>query len=335
VGRLLHVNPWWGLVIAAVAVVLVVVAVLPGGRRKDPAGSASTRRAEITVKARRGGSDGGTSPATTTGSGGAVPLPPAPSTTTSAPDPTTTSTEPASSPVPAPPDHGKTRIALFGDSLSTQAGSFFTTDAEEAGAAKVRTYASGGTAPCDWLAKMSAVARQWSPNAVALQFSGDAYTPCMAGLAIGTTPYLQKYTADTSQAIRIFTSVGARVYLIGAPPTDSAVLNGNITLLNSQYASLAANDPTAVTFVNAGLSLEDASGNFTWTLPCLSTEPCLGPQFGYPAGTNVVRAPDGVHFCPTGQSAVDGVVAACSVYMSGAMRFGAAMFAPIEADFAL
>ncbi len=66
-----------------------------------------------------------------------------------------------------------------------------------------------------------------------------------------------------------------------------------------------------------------ANGAFSWTLPCLPTEPCTGPT-----GTDVVRAPDGVHFCPTGEDTFRGYFAVCNVYASGAFRFAAAMLGP-------
>ncbi len=66
-----------------------------------------------------------------------------------------------------------------------------------------------------------------------------------------------------------------------------------------------------------------AYGSFTWTLPCLPDEPCTGPS-----GTNVVRAPDGVHFCPNGVSTQVDYFTECSVYSSGAFRFATAMLSP-------
>jgi hypothetical protein len=55
-------------------------------------------------------------------------------------------------------------------------------------------------------------------------------------------------------------------------------------------------------------------GAYTRTLPCLSHE---SSRDGCTGGRIVVRAPDGAHFCPTQTSP-------CSVYSSGAVRYGAA-----------
>jgi hypothetical protein len=40
---------------------------------------------------------------------------------------------------------------------------------------------------------------------------------------------------------------------------------------------------------------------------------------------NIVRAPDGAHFCPTAPAAVRGVTNKCQVYSSGAYRYGVAL----------
>jgi hypothetical protein len=47
---------------------------------------------------------------------------------------------------------------------------------------------------------------------------------------------------------------------------------------------------------------------------------------------NVVRAPDGAHFCPGAPAAVRGVTVACPVWSSGAWRFGNSMAAAVVGD---
>ena len=46
-----------------------------------------------------------------------------------------------------------------------------------------------------------------------------------------------------------------------------------------------------------------------------------------------MRAPDSVHFCPNGPEAVNGVTVPCTVWSSGAYRYGIAMAAPIIKEF--
>ena len=86
-----------------------------------------------------------------------------------------------------------------------------------------------------------------------------------------------------------------------------------------QYAQIAAADPEHVTYVDAGAAVEGPGGTFARTLPCLIGEPCTGPVVGG-VPSNVVRSPDGVHFCP-----VTVVRVSCPVYSSGAFRFADAM----------
>ncbi len=119
-------------------------------------------------------------------------------------------------------------------------------------------------------------------------------------------------------AISIFRSVGASVVLIGQPADSTARLTRNGSAVNQLYRSIAK-ATTGVTYDDAGQAVM-AKGRFTWTLPCLSGEPCTGPH-----GTNIVRSPDGIHFCPNGKSTPDRGLEDCDVYSSGAFRFASAM----------
>ncbi len=179
----------------------------------------------------------------------------------------------------------------------------------------------GGLAVCDFLASMTSDATSWQPTAVVLEFSGDNFTPCMAGDPLGSPQYYAKYQTDMQTAIDIFRPYGTEVFLSGTPYDASTNANEIVGNLNQLYASVAAVEP-GVTYVDAGQSVM-ANGAFTWTLPCLPAEPCTGPS-----DTNVVRAPDGVHFCPTGDTTIEGYFAVCNVYSSGAFRFAEAMLAP-------
>ena len=219
---------------------------------------------------------------------------------------------------------GPPRIGLYGDSLGMEAGMGFTFLAHVSGAsALVRTY--GGLAVCDFLTSMASDAASWDPTAVILEFSGDNFTPCMAGDPIGSPQYYAKYQTDLQSAIDIFRPYGTEVFLTGIPFDASANENQNVARLNQLYASTAAANP-GVTYVNAGDAVM-ANGAFTVTLPCLPAEPCTGPS-----STNVVRAPDGVHFCPTGDTTIEGYFAVCNVYSSGAFRFAEAMLNPALAS---
>jgi len=208
-------------------------------------------------------------------------------------------------------------IALYGDSLANQSAQDFSFMATGSGASPLlRTF--DGIAICDDLGAMASDAATLHPTVAVIEFSGDDQTPCMAGYTVGTAAYYQKYQSDAQTAINIFRSNGIPVILIGAPVDVWPDLTAKINSLNAIYASLAATN-AGVSYVDAGQSVL-LNGQYTKTLPCLPDEPCTGP-----AGTNVVRSPDGVHFCPDGNVSAEGV---CDVYSSGAFRFATAMLGP-------
>ena len=222
--------------------------------------------------------------------------------------------------VPELPPPGPPRIVLYGDSLASESGQDFAFLASNSGASvRIRTFP--GVATCDLFSSMAADAQGWQPTAAVLAFSGDDFTPCMAGDLLGTPQYYARYRADTQTAISILRSVGTKVIVVGLPLGASASLSQNTSALNQIYQSLAASN-VGVTYDDAGQAVM-LSGAFTQTLPCLKGEPCTGP-----AGTNVVRAPDGVHFCPDGNTTLVGGLEVCDVYSSGAFRFASAMLAP-------
>lgn len=85
----------------------------------------------------------------------------------------------------------------------------------------------------------------------------------------------------------------------------------------SSPRQLAQANPLAVTYVDAGAVVKSPTGAFTWDLPCISIEPSCGAN-----GTNVVRSPDGIHFCQDGAPTTrGGVTGPCDEYSPGAFRF--------------
>ncbi len=226
----------------------------------------------------------------------------------------TTSTAPVVKVYPA-------SVAVFGDSLSQESEPYFKEFLRAADESVQNYYSSqGGTALCDWLDKMREVAATSHPKAVEIEFVGNNLTSCMAGYDLYTQAWLDKYRADTQAALAIWLPTGAHVYLIGKPITrQEAESVPNWDALNRQYEAIAAADPTHITYVPAGSAVEGPNHTYVETLPCLPVEPCTGPVVDGVA-SNQVRAPDGVHFCPT-----QGTNGMCDVYASGAYRFAGAM----------
>lgn len=237
-----------------------------------------------------------------------------------------------------PPTSGASpvRIGLFGDSLAFQAEPYFNLLVQAGGKATVSDFAYGGTAACDWLPDMREFARTEHPQAVVLEFIGNTFTPCMHGCPASSPAAVSRYCSDVSTAIQVFLAVGTHVFLEGTPITRSQWVDhdSDWDALNEAFAALAAKHPKGVTYVDAGSSVEGPHQSFVWTLPCLFFEPCTGPTV---AGvrTNVVRSPDGVHFCPGESGNASGQVNHCEGYSSGAFRFAAAMAGPVIRKFHL
>jgi hypothetical protein len=234
--------------------------------------------------------------------------------------------------IAAPAPLTKPLVILYGDSLAWEAKDSFV--GAFAGQADVRvlTRTWGGTAICDWLDEMKADAVAFSPDAVVLEFSGNNLTPCMqdaAGRGLVDDAYWARYRADTRTAIEIFSPTRTRVFLAGAPMSQLQAITGDFHggMVNAMYEAIAAEYP-GVLYVDAGTAVLDY-GRWTPSLPCLPTEPCTGGTDLLDRGFNVVRAPDGGHFCPAAEEAKRGVVDACPIWSSGAFRYGNAMAAPV------
>jgi hypothetical protein len=227
------------------------------------------------------------------------------------------------------------RVQLWGDSLAAEARQNFVAELafRTRGKLHVDTHTFGGTATCDWLPNIEAEAR--APIAAAvLEFSGNALTKCMTspeGRPLRGAAYVAAYRQATLTAIRALHAAGARVYLVGAPRAKTTSAHGTGLQLRALYVSLAAtlND---VVFVDAGAAVLTPAGAWTETMPCLAGE---GIAQGCVAGRIIVRAPDGVHFCPGAGPAVRGVTSDCPRYSSGSVRFGRAMADAVLADVAL
>jgi hypothetical protein len=228
------------------------------------------------------------------------------------------------------------RVVLYGDSLASQSQEFFVAKLARAGITQVNTRTFGGTAICDWLGQMRADASAIHPDAVVVEFSGNALTPCMKALdgrPLSGAAYLEKYAADAAAVVDIFAPRHSIVLFAGAPISRGAERAGDPTtaILHGIYAAAARSSPYG-RYIDAGASVL-SGGRWTETLPCLPAEPCTGGRDASGTPVNVVRAPDGGHFCPGAPAAVRGVTAACPVWDSGAWRFGNAMAAPVIAEF--
>jgi hypothetical protein len=234
----------------------------------------------------------------------------------------------------APADHpatapgtGMAKVDIFGDSLAYQAAPYFNELVEASGQAKVTDFVFGGTATCDWLPDMRRVARDQPPRVVVMEFAGNTFTACMRSCVPESSSTIIRYCSAMSQAIGIFLAAGAHIYLEGTPIDYRQWIRHDPHWddLNRAFAQLAGRYPGRVTYVDAGRAVEGSDQAFVWMLPCMAFEPCTGPG----VGNDIVRSPDGEHFCPDRSGNAVGQVVTCDVYSSGAFRFASAMAGPV------
>ena len=179
---------------------------------------------------------------------------------------------------------------LFGDSLGYQAEPYLDLFFAETGNYTVSNNTYGGADLR--LAEQDRRRCRRAPPGGSAGVLGNAFTTCMDGVALRSPQYYDLYTTDTEQAIATFS--GGCPCLLGRDPINQSSVAG-WDRLDGIYRQLAQANPLAVTYVDAGAAVESPSGGFTWQLPCMSTEPSCGAN-----GTNDVRSPDGIHFCPDG-----------------------------------
>jgi hypothetical protein len=200
------------------------------------------------------------------------------------------------------------RVLVYGDSLMVESQDQFRAAAEDAGAHAFDLRIWSGTAPCTWVNDVGSQIRDFHPTVAVIGFSGNV-PPCMSGRDL-----IAGYRADVTTMVDQLVNAGVRVRLVQEParsvdPVDSL----GRTALGRLWAQIASDTPDT-RVVRADLAVTDG-GRFVPTLPCDPGEPC-GPD-----GRVVVRAPDGVHFCPHPTQPA-GV---CAVYSSGARRYGLAV----------
>lgn len=194
-----------------------------------------------------------------------------------------------------------------------------------------------GSALCDWFDSIDEDRAAEGFWAVILLFSNNTFTECMAdddGAPLDPDAAFEKFAADLEAAVAAFRSDGVRVYLPTLPITRSDVLDGidSVVRYNDLFADLAAGDD-GVAVVDAAAAVLGPDGEYVEALPCLPIEPCVGGVDENGTPVNLVREPDGAHFCTGGfGTGVDIVPGNCPGWSSGAFRYAGALTAPIIED---
>jgi hypothetical protein len=190
---------------------------------------------------------------------------------------------------------------VYGDSISWQAMSVMRTYAT------IGDHAVPGYAPCNYLAGLKQDRQAYAPKSVLIEFFGN--TPaCMDG-----RDFNQAYVADITKIASFWKHRRVPVKQRRVPVIMVLAPRPNWTYVPDARGvapslTVAANLDLAVR--DAGATVENPDGSFTFNLPCLPNET---EAMRCTNGLIQVRSEDGVHlggcFCP---------------YSSGAYRFGRA-----------
>ena len=182
----------------------------------------------------------------------------------------------------------------------------------------VQVQAAGGTAICDWQGVADGIRRRFRPDRTVLAFSGNNITPCTRrfyGPALG-----RQYSRDLEAMVRVLGPSGP-VYVVRAPAH-------RWWDVSAQAVDAAYSDAQATGLVTLidGNRYISPFGQWSATQPCMPDEPCTGPVI-LNMRTNVVRAPDWLHFCPTGYAK-----GGCGRWSSGAYRYALSIMGPVLRD---
>ncbi|MDH4170633.1 MAG: hypothetical protein OEW42_13700 [Acidimicrobiia bacterium] len=228
-------------------------------------------------------------------------------------------------------------VAYYGDSLAHSAQEHVEEFLDAGLRFRFINRAFPGTALCDWLDEIERDRRDEDLWAVILVFSNNTFTPCMAdasGEPLTEEAADAKFRDDLTNVVADFRSDGIRVYLPTLPLTRAAAESGSddIAVANDIFADLAADDG-GVVLIDAAASVLGPDGEYVEALPCLPIEPCVGGVDENGVAVNLVREPDGAHFCTGGYgNGVEIVPGNCPGWSSGAFRYAAAITGPIIED---
>jgi hypothetical protein len=228
------------------------------------------------------------------------------------------------------------RVLVYGDSLLDEAHAYMNTSGTALTGTTGAVKGTIGYAPCDYLNSLTATISVVT-DLVVIQSAANSSTKCMlepgstkVHMGIASSEWEQKYEADFDATFALATTYGVKVLVLDPPPMDPAQPAAAVRddLIENVWPVLQADADANYPLVSFASDARDALGGDTYT----STMPCLPDEtadMGCNDGTITVRAPDGLHFCPTGllnQKHPCGLA-----YDPGARRFGDAIEAATRA----
>lgn len=230
----------------------------------------------------------------------------------------------------------KQQILVFGDSIMKEAGPTLKADSDA-----TRTYViknMAGRSPCDYL-KVAPKLFEKTAHGVrvhydlfVVQTAGNSSSNCMkvpggkGMLKIGSPQWEAKYRTDLDALADYVAGFGTPMLIVSSPPFAGVqVVRDDV--YNTVEPQLHADRP-AVLFSDDARFATSAGGQFAVQLPCLAGETAAD---GCSHGMITVRAPDDVHFCPSGFSnKIKGT--GCAVYDSGGIRYGNAIVDAVDSS---
>ena len=185
-------------------------------------------------------------------------------------------------PVSARSRSSRASVLAIGDSILAEAHGYLVPLADGHGL-EVTVRAVGGTAPCDWVERLDTLLAAVEPDLVLFSFSGNAYTPCMAGGPPGTESYYRAYSTAVAELNELASAAGSEVWWMEVPPFRDTDAERYRTQLNDLYRD----SPHTAGIVPTRDLFESASGDFATELGCwFPWEQCPSVR---------VRADDGIH----------------------------------------
>lgn len=215
---------------------------------------------------------------------------------------------------------------VYGDSLGYEAAGAIAAQFATKSGWTYQLHSQVGYAVCDWIDELQNDVAINAPQVVTLETAGNALRNCMSdrngGSAplIGSIEWANLYRQDLNEFFSIATNAGSKVVFVKPPAMYAGWYNTAINQLIS-IATEEAGKFHGISISGSPRSAVTLSGKFTFEKNCLANETAaLG------CGTDgkiTIRSEDGLHFCPTGLNS--GLPSGCSVYSSGASRWGKAL----------
>jgi peptidoglycan/LPS O-acetylase OafA/YrhL len=187
------------------------------------------------------------------------------------------------------------RVELFGNSLAVEARDCLAKLVKARGGT-FETVVHSATPPCRLLDRLRAQVTNPATRPDVAVFSA-----AIINIEYSCDPVDRNWLVQVREVLAIWKAAGTHVYLVPivpnipgtAPPLPTDGKSPYVPPQTPEFRTFAANDPSNITVIDAGMFIRDAKGAYQWRMPCLpGGEP--GCAHDHTVG---VRWVDGFHFC--------------------------------------